>query len=105
MNEEASRPEPETAALLMAGIGGMLAFFGLSFGLVAAVVGHGFLVVCLVTCAIAVSLLVLAYVSRKRQLGEWQRAEQAARAAARCEYCGTQNRKGAVECESCGARL
>jgi hypothetical protein len=49
--EWADKPEASAAVLVMAGIGGMLTFFGLSFGLVAAVGEPGFLPVCLVTCA------------------------------------------------------
>ena len=104
-NEKVTKPEPSMAVILMAGIGGLLAFFGLSFGLVAAVAEPGFLIVCLVACAIAVSLFVMAYAARRRQIGEWERAEEIAVASARCAYCDSQNPKGAQKCESCGAPL
>ena len=105
IDEKATKPEPSMAVILMASIGGMLAFFGLSFGLVAAVADSGFLIVCLVACAIAVSLFVLAYVARRMQLIEWEDAEKRAMAAARCAYCDSHNPKGAKKCESCGAPL
>lgn len=99
------KPEPSVVTLLMAGIGGLLAFFGLSFGLVAAVTEPGFLIVCLITCAIAISLFIMAYVARRKQIAEWQRIEEKALSSARCEYCDSQNPKGAKKCESCGAPL
>lgn len=99
------KPEPSIAATLMAGIGGLLAFFGLSFGLVAAIAEPGFLIVCLVTCAIAISLFIMAYAARRRQIGEWERAEEIAVASAKCDYCGSQNHIGTNKCESCGAPL
>jgi len=89
----------------MAGIGGLLAFFGLSFGLVAAIAEPGFLIVSLVACAIAFSLFILAYVARRRQIGKWERSEEMTLASARCSYCDSQNPKGAKKCESCGAPL
>ena len=103
--EKVTKPEPSTVTILMAGIGGLLAFFGLSFGLVAAVAEPGFLIVCLITCVIAVSLFMMAYAARKKQIGNWERAEEMALASARCNYCGSQNPKGAKKCESCGAPL
>jgi hypothetical protein len=90
---------------MMAGVGGLLAFFGLSFGLVAALAEPGFLVVCLSTCAVAVSLFIIAYVARKKQLKEWAKMEESAVASAKCDYCGSQNPKGTMKCESCGAPL
>jgi ABC-type nickel/cobalt efflux system permease component RcnA len=83
----------------------MLAFFGLSFGLVAAVVDSGFLIVCLVACAISLTLFILAYVARRRQLTEWRVSEKEALASARCKYCGSQNAKGTNKCVSCGAPI
>jgi hypothetical protein len=53
--ENNAKPEPSVVIMLMGEIGGLLAFFNLSFGLVAAIAEPGFLVVCLVTCAIAIS--------------------------------------------------
>ncbi len=103
--EKNAKPEPSISVLLMAGIGGMLAFFGLAFGLVAAVADSGFLIVCLVACTIAVSLFVIAQIARKRQLSEWQQSEEKAEQSAKCDYCGLQNAKGAKKCESCGAPL
>ncbi len=103
--EMASRPEPSIVAILMASIGGLLAFFGLFFGLVAAVAESAFLIVSLVTCAIAASLFVLAYVARRKQIGEWERREEKSLASARCDYCGSQNQKGESKCKSCGAPL
>ena len=93
-----SKPEPSIAAIMMAGIGGLLAFFGLSFGLVAAVAEPGFLIVCLVTCAISISLFVMAYAARRRQIGKWERAEEIAVASAKCDYCGSQNPVGQPLC-------
>jgi hypothetical protein len=89
----------------MAGIGGLLAFFGLSFGLVAAIADPGFLIVSLVACAIAVSLFIVAYAARRKQIGEWKKLEEMALASARCDYCDSQNPKGSKKCESCGAPL
>ena len=103
--ERDAKPEPSIITLLMAGIGGLLAFFGLSFGLVAAIAEPGFLIVCLITCAIAISLFIMAYVARRKQIGEWQRMEEKASSSARCDYCDSQNPKGAKKCESCGAPL
>ncbi len=89
----------------MAGIGGMIAFFGLSFGLVAAVADPGFLIVALVACGIALALFVLAYVGRRRQLEEWKARTEKDAAKASCAYCGFQNATGSRKCESCGAPL
>ncbi len=102
---EAPKPEPSMPVMLMAGIGGMIAFFGLSFGLVAAVAEPGFFIVAIVACAIAVALFVLAYVGRRRQLEEWKNRTQKEAAKASCAYCGFQNAVGAHKCESCGAPL
>src|SRR5665647_2237008 len=70
--EKPTKPDASIVMILIAGIGGMLAFFGLSFGLVAAVADSGFLIVCLVACAISLTLFILAYVARRRQLTEWR---------------------------------
>lgn len=102
---EAVAPEASLAAIMMAGVGGLLAFFGLSFGLVAAVADPGFLIVALVTCCIAAALFMLAYVSRRNQLRHWQAQEEKVTLLAKCSYCGLQNSKGRNKCLSCGAPL
>ncbi len=99
------KPEPSMPIMLMAGIGGMIAFFGLSFGLVAAVAEPGFVTVAAIACGIALALFVLAYAGRRRQLDEWRRRSEKATAKASCTYCGFQNPDGARKCESCGAPL
>ncbi len=89
----------------MAGIGGMLAFFGLSFGLVALIAEPGFLTVALIACGIALALFILAYISRRNQLKEWNAHQKSLTSKAKCAYCGLQNASGSSKCLSCGAPL
>jgi len=103
--EKPVKPDPSISVILMAGIGGMLAFFGLFFGLVAAIAESSFLIVCLVACSIAILLFLIAFAARRKQIGEWKKVEELAISSARCNYCGSQNLRGAHKCETCGAPL
>ena len=102
---EEKDPEPTAMVMVMAGVGAMLAFFGLAFGLVAAIAAPEFAVVSLVALAIAVVLFVLAWRSRKGQLAVADKKREKIRAESTCQYCGAQNREGAQRCYSCGAPL
>jgi hypothetical protein len=104
-NSLEDRPDASITVLMMAGVGGLLAFFGLSFGLVAAIAEPGFLTVALMTCGIALALFVLAYFSRRRQLNEWKAHQASLNLLAKCSYCGLQNDVGSKRCESCGGPL
>jgi predicted lipid-binding transport protein (Tim44 family) len=103
--EETAKPEPPLSAIMMAAIGGLLAFFGLFFGLIAAIAEPGFLAVALITCGIATVLFFLAFLSRRNQLREWKVQEERSIMFAKCVYCGLQNDKGIRKCQSCGAPL
>jgi hypothetical protein len=99
------KPEPSIAVIMMAGIGGLLAFFGFFFGLIGAIAVQGFLYAAFLTCAIAAVLFLLAYHNRKKQMDDWKAKESTSIILARCSYCGLQNDKGTKKCESCGAPL
>jgi hypothetical protein len=89
----------------MASIGGLLAFFGLFFGLIGAIAEPGFLYVAVLTCSIAVVLFLLAYIGRRGQVKEWAAKESFSVIRSKCMYCGLQNDKGMKKCISCGAPL
>jgi len=96
--ENEAKPESSVATMLMGRFGGLLTFFGLTFGLVAAIANLGFLVVCLVTCAIAILLFLLVDAARRKQIGGWERVEKMAVISAKFDYCGYQNAKGVKKC-------
>ena len=99
------KPDASIAIIMLASIGGLLAFFGLFFGLIGAIAEPAFLYVGLVACAIAALLFLLAHFGRRGQLNEWKANERSSVALSRCTYCGLQNDKGTRKCISCGAPL
>ena len=99
------KPDASIAIIMLASIGGLLAFFGLFFGLIGAIAEPAFLYVGLVACAIAALLFLLAYFGRRGQLNEWKANERSSVVLSRCTYCGLQNDKGTRKCISCGAPL
>jgi hypothetical protein len=102
---EEVRPEATATSIVMAGVGGILAFFGMFFALIGAIAESGFLTAGLAACGIALVLFVLAYISRRRQLADWRKRRDESMIAAICCYCGFQNARGIRKCESCGAPL
>jgi hypothetical protein len=100
-----AKPEASLAVIMMAGIGGLLAFFGFFFGLIGLIAEPGFLYAAAVICTIATVLFAFAFLGRRKQLKEWKASEESSITSARCSYCGLQNDEGTRKCESCGAPL
>ncbi|MCU0861353.1 MAG: zinc finger Ran-binding domain-containing protein [Methanomassiliicoccales archaeon] len=93
------------AVILLASLGGLIAFFGLFFGIVGAVAEGGFIYVSLVACSLAIIMIAISYFSRRRQLHDWRQERQLDASLANCAYCGYHNEVGSRKCESCGAPL
>lgn len=92
-------------ALVMGGVGGMVAFFAFSFWLVAAVAEATFWPLALGMTLVALALFTLAAASRRSQLRRWEAEEEKAEERSTCKYCGSRNAVRASRCESCGAPL
>lgn len=104
-----NRPGPqfETSALVlvMAGIGGMMAFFGFAFSIVAAAASPGFWSLAIGLFTVAIVLFSLAFVLRKKETALWKERIEEIKATGKCQYCGRVNLPGSSKCESCGAPL
>ncbi|NYT12649.1 MAG: hypothetical protein GKC03_08920 [Methanomassiliicoccales archaeon] len=100
-------PQFETSVLVlvMAGIGGLLAFFGFAFSIVAAAASSGFWPLAIGLFIVAIVLFSLAFVLNKKEAASWEKRIQDIKATGKCQYCGRVNLPGSSKCESCGAPL
>lgn len=91
------------APIVFMGVGGLMLFFALFFGLIASIAEPGFGTVALIVGGFAVILIVGGWFMYWRYKRKLERERRLALERYRCRYCDAQNEIGAQRCFSCGA--
>jgi hypothetical protein len=99
-------PEEEPVApMLLMGLGGMLIFFSMGFGLAAISGLIGFLIASVILFVAGMTMVMVGYRMNKKFKEQKHRMMHVKLENAKCAYCGTQNEPGARRCEFCDAPL